>query len=67
MTKKERNIVYKAIEKFGDDFWTETVEDSNNKYLFDDIEKYVLQAGYKLQLVKVNEKEAEKLLSDMKN
>ena len=63
MKQEEIEIVYEAIEKFGDSFWNDTeiyLDDKSNtpvivsnKHLFDDIIKYIKQAGYDLKLVKL--------------
>jgi hypothetical protein len=63
MLKEEIEIVHKAIEIFGDDFWTEGKEISevivSNKHLFDEIVTYVNKHGYDLKLTKL---EREKIL-----
>lgn len=56
MNNSDMKIVHECIDKFGDSFWKDFDEVEglvSNKYLFDDIIKYVNKAGYDLQLIKL--------------
>ena len=64
MKEEDIKIVYKAIETFGDSFWTDfdQVEGlASNNYLFDDIVKYVNQLGYDLKLEKLEDSKTEEV------
>ena len=68
MKESEIKIIYDALNKFGDNFWTDEIETlvednpiSSNKELFHDILSCLHKDGYDLKLVKLeNNPEVEK-------
>ena len=64
MKEEDIKIVHEAIKTFGDSFWTDfdQVEGlASNNYLFDDIIKYVNQAGYDLKLEELEDSKTEEV------
>ena len=58
MEREELEVVYKAIDKYGDGFWNDPSEGNEegnpswNGYLFDEILEMLEKDGYELKLVK---------------
>jgi len=54
MNNRDRQIVYEAIRKYGDDFWNDTeTPDGWNAFLFDEILAMLRKAGFTLELKEV--------------